>query len=105
VKEESMTEQETRALEVLQEDIDNGVPNSAFKCPFALAAKRLFPGWDSVSVTSCDIVLRNWRATGEYERWLLDAEGTAAILGYDVSHGDAGMVPGTYTLTLDERRN
>jgi hypothetical protein len=105
VKEESMTEQETRALEVRQEDIDNGTPNSASRCPFALAARRLFPGWDHVSVapwrTGMNVELHNWQA-GAFERWNLDAEGTAAVLCYDAG---ASMVPGTYTLTLDERRN
>jgi len=47
-----VSENETRTLEVLQEDIDSaaGRTSSALGCPFAYAARRLFPGWQHVSV-------------------------------------------------------
>jgi hypothetical protein len=109
VKEESSineTETETRALEVTQQDIDQGQPNSAQGCPFALAARRLFPGWNHVSVApgwnvTVNIQLHRFGLNTAFEEWAVDAKGTAAVRSYDTG---AGMLPGTYTLTLAERR-
>lgn len=104
-----MSEAETRVLEVIQEDIDaaNG-RTSATGCPFAQAAKRLFPGWDSVTVAfafmgqgSADIHLNQW-AERAFEQWLVDEAGTAAVRRYDA--GEA-MEPGSYTLTFVKRQD
>lgn len=102
----STIETETRTLEVTQEDIDQGQPNSARDCPFARAARRLFPGWDHVSVAyglggTVNVQLYRFGLNFALEEWLIDAEGTVAIRSYD---GGAGMAPGTYTLTLAERK-
>lgn len=100
-----MSETETRTLEVTQEDIDQGQPNNASRCPFALAARRLFPGWEHVSVAygwggAVNIQLHKFGFNTAFEEWLIDAAGPAAIRSYD---GGAGMIPGTYTLTLFSR--
>lgn len=102
----STTETETRTLEVTQEDIDQGESNIATRCPFALAARRLFPGWNHASVAygwncTMNIQLHKFGVWLGFEEWLIDAAGTAAIRSYD---GGAGMVPGMYTLTLAKRR-
>jgi hypothetical protein len=92
-----VSETETKTLTVTQEDI-NADGLGARDCPFALAARRLFPGWSSVTVISHDIHLTN--GTGKFESWDLDAEGTAAIRRYDTARE---MEPGSYTLTLGRR--
>jgi hypothetical protein len=98
----TVTEPETRTLEVLQEDIDAG-GRTVYNCPFALAARRLFPEWASVTVTPDDVLCA--RGSGhEYESglWNLDAAGGAAVRRYD--EGES-MEPGAYTLTLAGRRS
>lgn len=96
-----MTGTETRALDVLQEDIDNGKRGSARNCPFALAARRLFPGWESVTVVPSDVQLVNWEPGYAFEQWDLDAAGRSTALTYDTT---GNMKPGSYTLTLAARR-
>jgi len=93
-----MSKQETRALEVTQEDITAGVRASATRCPFALAARRLFPGWHSVTVVNNIVCSSPFR----YAAWDIEPRGVREIVHYD----DGGaMEPGTYTLTLRERRS
>jgi len=91
---------ETRVLDVLQEDFDRGVQGSATRCPFALAARRLFPEWDSITVVPPDIHLSNYGPRA-FEQWDLNAAGRSAVLTYDTT---GEMQPGSYTLTLAVRR-
>jgi hypothetical protein len=93
-----VSETETKTLTVTQEDIDAG-GHSAQNCPFALAARRLFPGWPSVTVVPRNIYLSNWEPC-RFEQWDLDAEGTAAILRYDATEM---MEPDSYTLTRSQQ--
>lgn len=99
-----MTGSATRTLNVTQEDISAGT-HSAHGCPFALAARRLFPGWESVTVVSgrlkADVHLVSRVAVSQYafEQWDLDEAGRAAIVRYDTA---GTMEPGAYTLTRNE---
>jgi hypothetical protein len=96
-----MTGTETRTLDVTQEDIGNGKRGSARKCPFALAAQRLFPGW-SVTVVPGDVHLYGLEpGPPVFEQWDIDAAGKAAVVRYDTT---GSIEPGSYTLTLAVRR-
>lgn len=85
---------ETKILSVTAQDIAGGEESDAVRCPFALAAQRLF-GTHATAVPA-DILVWSWPDTAY---WDLDEKAVAAIRHYDQT---GEMEPGEYTITRRE---
>lgn len=87
-------------INVTQRDIDKGRPNTSKYCPIALAAKRLFPSDNTISVGVFGIYI--WKANRRIATYRLSGGAKDFIIAID-KHTTPKPKSAKFTATLIER--
>jgi hypothetical protein len=95
-------------VNVLRQDIEDGIQGAARKCAVALAVRHLFP-WAQYTAATYDYVFVSERVAtdlsgnrhfvGRQETWALDRVGSEMVSDFD-QHGRAA-IPRSFNITRD----